>query len=68
MMGRIELKGYCIIHPAVVTVEVTYLANQKEQGIPGARVVTVRGLKFTPSDPSISLGMDVDFAATNHTL
>jgi hypothetical protein len=63
-MGRIGLKGHCIIHPAVVTVEVTYLANQNEQGIPGALVVTVRVLNFTPNDPSISLGMDVDFAAT----
>ncbi len=58
------MKGYCIVHPAVVTVEATYLANQKEQGIPGALVVTVRGLYFTPNDPSISLGMDIDFAAT----
>jgi hypothetical protein len=63
-MGRIGLKGQCIIHPAVVTVEVTYLANQKEQGIPGALVVTVRELNFSPNDPSISLGMDIDFAAT----
>jgi len=63
-MGRIGLKGHCIIHPAVVTVEVTYFADQKEQGIPGALVVIVRGLKFTPNDPSIYLGMDVDFAAT----
>lgn len=58
------MKGYCIIHAAVVTVEVTCLANQKEQGIPGAFVVTVRGSKFTPNDTSISLGMDVDFATT----
>ncbi len=43
---------------------VTYFSNQKEQGIPRALVVTVRGLKFTPNDPSIPLGMDVDFAAT----
>jgi hypothetical protein len=63
-MGRIGSKGYCIIHPAVVTVEGTYLANQTVQGITGALVVTVRGLKFTPNDPNISLGMDVDFAAT----
>ncbi len=63
-MASIGLKGYCIIHPAVVTVEATYLANQKEQGIPRALVVTARGLYFTPNDPSISLGMDIDFAAT----
>ncbi len=63
-MGRFGLKGHCIIQLAVVTVEVTYLANQKEQGIHRVLVVTVRGLNFTPNDTSISLGMDVDFAAT----
>jgi hypothetical protein len=62
-MASIGLKGYCIIHPAVVTVEATYLANQKEQGIPGALVVTVKGLKFTPNDPSISLGIGYRFCS-----
>jgi transcription initiation factor TFIIH subunit 1 len=56
--------------PTVVTVQAKYLMNPKDQGVAGVLMVTARGLKFTPHNPSVSLGMmDVDFAVIkSHTV